>query len=221
MGGLYSVETSLLLFVIFPQIFYTIITFLISMLSFKIYNITKQNQPASISIAFFFISLSYGVQAFFNILIFLNIRHELYVMFGIHPLSVFNNFGVYFHAVFMLIGLATLSYITFRSNDKSVLWVLMLSSFIVIFLSRDVLLGFFMITSLYLGTLFYHFLTNCHKKKNRKEPLLIAFGFLFLFLGHIAFIFIRANLWFYYFGHLLTFIGYFLMLLNLILVLKK
>ena len=219
MHTFYLVESSFFILPILMQIFFALITLLITYLSFKVYRITKTSQTRSVSIAFFLIFLSYVIQATINFINYLEINPDLYVLFGIHPLSVFHNQGLYFHMLFLTIGLAFLMYTMFKSKESSLLWYFVLSSLLVFFLSANKLVGFFMLTSLYLVFLSYHYFLN-YKKRRKIAPLFVTFGFFFLFLGHIVFIFMANSTFFYILGHIFDFIGYFLLLYNYYLIRK-
>ncbi len=219
MHTFYLVELRFFLVPILMQVFFALITLLIAYLSFKVYRITKTSQTRSMSIAFLLIFISYAIQATINSITFLEINPDLYVLFGIHPLSVFHNQGLYFHMLFLTIGLAFLMYTVVKAKDSSLLWYFVLSSLIVFFLSENKLIGFFLLTSLYLAFLSYHFFLN-YKKRKKTAPMLVTLGFFFLFLGHIGFIFMATSTFFYILGHSLDFIGYFLLLYNYYLIRK-
>ena len=221
MATLYSVDFPFLVFVIFFQLFFSFITFLISYFSFKIYRLTHQEHSRSMLIAFLLIFFSYTVQAVFNFLILFGINPDLYVMFGIHPLSVFHNQGLYSHVFFMTIGITFLLLTTFRIKSKKLILVLLFPTLLVlIFAKRLLLLGFFMITSFYLFFVFHHFYLNYLEHK-KKKPLLIALAFFFLLLGQVIFLFMGANPSIYFIAHVFNFVAYSLILFNLILITKK
>lgn len=219
MYNIYLVESRFFLVPILMQIFFALITLLITYLSFKVYRITKTPQSKSMIIAFFLIFVSYLIQATINIITWIGINPDLYVLFGIHPLSVYHNQGLYFHMLFMTIGLAFLMYTVFKAKESSLLWYFILSSLLVFFLSSNKIIGFFLLTSLYLAFLSYHFFLN-YKKRKTTASLLVTLGFFFLFLGHVGFTFMETSTLFYIIGHSLDFIGYFLLLYNFYLIRK-
>ena len=219
MHTFYLVESSYFLVPILMQVFFSVITLLITYLSFKVYRIVKTPQSKSMSIAFLLIFVSYIIQATINIITYMKINPDIYVLFGIHPLSVYHNQGLYFHMLFLTIGLAFLMYTVFKAKESSLLWYFVLSSLLVFFLSSNKIIGFFLLTSLYLAFLSYHFFLN-YKKRKTKATLLVALGFFFLFLGHVGFIFMTTSTLFYLLGHGLDFIGYLLLLYNFYLIRK-
>jgi len=220
MATLYSVDFPFLVFVIFFQLFFAFITFLISYFSFRIYRLTHQEQSRSLLIAFLLIFFSYAIQTAFNLLILLEINPEFYVMFGIHPLSVFYNQGLFLHVFFMTMGITFLLFTTFKIKSKKLILVLLFPTLLVlIFAKRLLLLGFFMITSFYLFFVFHHSFLNYLEHK-KKKPLLIMLAFFFLLLAQLIFLFMGANPNIYFTAHVFNFIAYSLILFNLILIIK-
>jgi len=220
MATLYSVDFPLLVFVIFFQLFFSFITFLISYFSFKIYRLTHQEHSRSMLIAFLLIFFSYAVQAAFNFLILIGINPDQYVMFGIHPLSVFYNQGLFFHVFFMTIGITFLLLTTFKHTSKKLILVLLFPTLLVLIFARNLLFGFFMITSFYLFFVFHHSLLN-YRGQKKKMALLIMLAFFFLWLGQMIFLFMGANPTIYFIAHVFNFIAYSLILSNLLLIIKK
>ena len=221
MVTLYSVDFPFLVFVIFFQLFFSFITFLISFFWFKIYRLTHQEHSRSMLIAFLLIFFSYAVQAAFNFLILLGINPDIYVMFGIHPLSVFYNQGLFLHVFFMTIGITFLLLTTFKIKSKKLILVLLFPTLLVLIFAKGlILLGFFMITSFYLFFVFHNSLLNYLEHK-KKKPLLIALAFFFLLLGQVIFLFMGANPSIYFTAHVFNFVAYSLILFNLLLITKK
>jgi hypothetical protein len=219
MYTLYSIESSFILYAIILQLLFALITFSVSLVSYKVYRITQNTNTKSMVMAFLFVCGSYGIQAIFNFLILLRVRHSDFVMFGIHPLSVLNEQGLYLHVVFMAVGLSILMYNAFKTKTRSLLWYLILSSLMILFVSRNILTGFFMLTSLYLGFLAFHYYVNFQDKKT-KGAFLITSAFSFLFVGNLMFVVMSASTFFYSLGHLFQFIGYILILVNYYIIQK-
>ena len=213
MNTLYLVEFRFFLLPVLMQVFFAIITLFISYQAFKVFRITKHPQSKSMSAFFFLIFISYVVQATINFLNVMKINPDIYVVFGIHPLSVFHNQGLYFHILFMTFGLAFLMFTVFKSKESSLLWYFVLTSVLVFFLSSNKLIGFFMLTVLYLAFLSYHYMLN-YKKRKKIGPLLVALAFVSMLIGHLGFLFLTKSTLFYAIGHSFSFVGYLLLLVN-------
>jgi hypothetical protein len=217
MINLYNVGTDFIWYSIMLQLIFCLVTSFIAYQAYKIYRITKKEQARFMFLAFLFVFVSYLVQAAFDTLAWIEINYTSYVLLGIHPLSVFNEQGLYFHALFFTIGLAFLMYNAFRTENKGVMWYLILSSLLVLFLSRNLLVGYFLLGALYLGFLSYHFYLNYNEKKTRNS-LLVALSFAVLFTANVMLIFMQGLSVLYYGSQTLILFGYSLLLLNYMLL---
>jgi hypothetical protein len=213
MLNLYRIDTAVILYSIVLQLVFSFVTFFISYLSYKIFRITKNEQAKAMSLAFLFIFISYVVQAVFDFLIYLKVSHDSYVFLGIHPLSVLNEQGLYLHTVFFALGFSMLMYNAFRSDKKSLLWYFILSSLIILFISKTLMSGFFTLASLYLGFLAYHFFLNYNEKKTRAS-LVVAVAFTFLFIGKLAYLLFKPSALIFILDQTLDLLGYSLLISN-------
>lgn len=220
MASLYSIDSPFLILVVLFQLFFALITLVITYMSFRIYNLAKHKDSRFMGIAFCLISGSYFVQVLFNILALMQIKHDQYVFMGIHPLSVFNNLGLFFHVLLMTFGITFLLYITFRNKSKKLLLVLLFPTILVILLSRHLLFGFFLITTFYMFFVAHHFFLNYRQRKSIK-PLLITIAFFFILIGQAEFVIMGQNPVIYLVAHFFNFLAYTLILANLYLITKK
>jgi len=220
MINLYSVESPFMVYEIFLQLFFALITFIISFISFKVFRITQRKNPKYMLTGFLLISFSYVVQALFNFFKILGYDYEKILVLGIHPLAIFQNQSVYVHIFLMTIGLSFLLLTTFKHTSRKLLLIILTPSLLSLFFSEYLLKSFFLITSLYLGFLFHHYLLNYLEHKNIK-PLLIAFAFFFLFLGQVEFVFMGASVLMYIIANIFNFLAYLFILGNFYLIMKK
>ncbi len=220
MVNLYFIETNFLTFALIFQILFALVTLMISLISFKIFGLTGKERTGYFGIAYLLISASYGVQAFYNMIILSKLDPRVLVMLGIHPVSVFFNQGLYFHVFLMTLGLSLLLYSTFKTRNKKILSVLVLTAVLLQVYSNDLLASFFIISTIYSFFLLHYFHWN-HTMIKTSGSFLIFMSFLFLFLGQLMFYFVRLNIFFYSLAHILNLIAYLLMLYNLYLIFKK
>ncbi len=217
MINLYNIGTNFIWYSIMLQIVFCIITSIVAYQAYKVYRVTKKEPARYMFYAFLFIMFSYIIQAAFDFFAWIELNYKSYVILGIHPLSVFNEQGLYFHVLFFTIGLAFLMYNAFRTENKSVVWYLILSSVLVLFLSRNLLIGYFLLGTLYLGFLSYHFYLNYTQKMTRNS-LLVALSFTVFFFANIIMIFMGSSSILYYGSQTFNLLGYSLMLLNYVLL---
>lgn len=219
MINLYNIGTDFIWYSILLQLIFCLVTSVIAYQAYKIFRITKKDQAKFMFLAFLSIFLSYLIQIIFDFLAWIGFNYNSYVFLGIHPLSVFNEQGLYFHVIFFTIGLAFLMYNAFRTENKGVMWYLILSSLLVLFLTKDLLIGFFLLGTLYLGFLSYHFYLNYNSKKS-KNALLVVSSFAVLFAANVILIFMGSSSPLYYAAQTLNLLGYSLVLLNYFLLSK-
>ncbi|MFH1591126.1 MAG: hypothetical protein ABIC95_04325 [archaeon] len=173
-----------------------------------------------LSISFLLISISYLIQSLFNFFIISKANQEICRIIKIESILLFDTLGLYAHISFMTLGLTLLAYMSFRTEKKRILLLLVAISMFGVFLSMNALYLFFLFSSIYLVFISWYFIENFLRNR-QKKTLLTAIAFLFLLFGTIHFIFSVNHQLFYAIGHILELFAYLLILSNLLLVLKK
>jgi hypothetical protein len=202
------------------ELVFFIVALLVSIFAFKVYKKTYQKRVLLFGIGFILISFSYLIQSLFNFLSFSKLNENICVLVKIHSVSFFNFMGIIAHIIFMIAGLAILTYMTIKCDRKRTLSLLLLLPTIGLMFSKNIVIVFFIYSSLFLLFISYHFIKNYMKKKDTKS-LLIALAFVLLFIGNIKFIFLSNNQVFYALGHIVNLIAYALIICNFYLVLKR
>lgn len=205
---------------VFLEILFAITAIIISLFAFKIYKATNQNQIKLFGISFAFISLSYVLQSIFNYLAIEELNETYNLLSEMQTIIWFKAIGLYAHMLFMIIGLAILVYMTFKTKKIRVLWLLIVISLLGIFFSINMLYMFFLFSSIYLLILLFYFANNYFQNK-QKKTLLIATAFLFMFFSSVHFLISVDHQLFYAIGHILELVAYILILINFYLVLYK
>ncbi len=193
---------------IFLELIFSIITFFLFLFSLKIYDSTNDVKIKYFGIGFLLISLSYIIKA----------TNNYFTNYGVLNNNIFT-IGTYLYIVFMLSGLAFLTYITFKTEKIRVLFFIILISLIGVFLSIDKVYTFYLYSTIYLIILSIHFIKNYFKNKNKKA-LTITIAFLFLLFGNVHFLLSVNHELFYAIGHILELTAYILIMFNLFLVRK-
>ena len=201
------------------ELIFTIITFVVAMFALKIYKATDQKQVKLFGISFLLMSISYFIESIFNFMILSKANEEICRVIKIQSIIFFDTMGIYAHMILMTLGLVTLVYMTFKTKKKRIFWLLLLTSLSGIILSRNKLYIFFVLSTIYLAFISWHFITNYLKNK-QKKTLLIALAFLLLLFGDIHFMFSVNHQPFYVIGHVLELFAYLLILWNFYLVRK-
>jgi len=202
------------------EFLFAIISLVVAMFAFRVYRMTTQKQTKLFGMAFLLISISYFLQSLFNYLIVAKLSENICRMVKIQDAAVFDAIGMNIQIIFMTAGLALLTYMTLKTEKPRVYWLLLSISLLSIFSSKHVLYMFYLISTILLIFLCWHFFDNYLKKKHR-TTLLIAIAFLFLLFRDIQFVFSIDYEIFYVLGRIAELCAYLLIMWNFYLVRKK
>ncbi|MGM5483012.1 MAG: hypothetical protein ACQESF_06105 [Nanobdellota archaeon] len=202
------------------EILFALVTLFVSYLTFRIYKKTYQRYVLFFGIGTIMISISYFIQTILNFVILYKLGSDEALVMKILSAQALNTIGLLTHTFFFIMGLVFLLFITFKEKRLRLLWLLILISISIIFGSQNVLYMFYLISSIYLFFISWHYLSNYWKKKNSSQ-MLVALAFIFLFLGHCHFL-ISVNLEFLYVvGKILELLAYCFIVGNLYMVYRK
>jgi len=202
------------------ELSFAVISLVISLFAFNIYRKTSQRPVKLFGISFFLISLSYFIQSILNFLIVSSLNENVCNMMKVMSVSVFEYLGILTHIIFMTFGLSILFYATLKDKRLRILWFLMIVSLSAILFSRNTLYMFFLISTIYLVFISWHFILNYLKNKQAKT-LLVAAAFVFLLFGSFHFLISVNHQLFYVIGHILEFFAYAFILINFYLVQRQ
>ncbi|MBI2542257.1 hypothetical protein HYV80_06115 [Candidatus Woesearchaeota archaeon] len=138
-------------------------------------------------------------------------------MTAVHSLS---NFGIYSHMILFITGLVTLAYMTLKIKNINAYALFLAAILAVLLLSSNKLYFFYALSSILLIYISFYYLEN-YLKSRKMSTLIVFTAFLFLLFGKIHFIFSIDHGTFYVAGHLLEFVAYTLILINLIDVIRR
>ena len=202
---------------ILMELVFALVTIMISVYAYKIYKITKQRNTFLFGGAFFSIALAYFVQASLNFLISLKINSKDLIQ-SIAP-SVHNAgiqlsiLAVFLHIFFMITGLVLLSYVTLKERNHQTFALLMIISFLGLLFAHPIILFFEILSSMFLLFITIQYYQR-HSIKGTSNTLMIYLSFGMLFLGTLQLAGSSIINTFYFLGHLTSFIGYLLLLIN-------
>ncbi len=208
---------------IFGLIF-LVITFLVSIFSYKVYKLTGQDQLKLFSLAFLGFSLAYAIRSLIEFITFFSIkgllvdgvdRHEITeVIFPLRALSE------YAFMLFFIGGLILLTYMTFKTKNRPMLFLLFGTVFLSLLLNPFPLFLFHVLASLFFVIIVIHYYKN-YKSKKKPQTFLVFIAFVFLLLGNFTLVFSMRHPSPFTLGRILELIAYFFILTDLILIYKK
>ncbi|MCB9361961.1 hypothetical protein H6504_00865 [Candidatus Woesearchaeota archaeon] len=201
------------------EVLFGAICFLVFVLSMMVYNTTKSRSVGLFGISFLFVAFSYIVESLFNFLIIERLHEAAPEIVVLAQITYFEYLGLLLHAIFFMVGLSVLLFTTISEKSLRMLWFFLIVSIVSIFASDHVFSTFFLMSTVFLGFILYHYIKN-YLNHRQVQTLLIAVAFVLLLVARLHyFISVDHNL-FYAIGHMLELVGYSLILFNLYLVCK-
>lgn len=202
------------------ELAFAVICLIVAIFSFRMYKQTGQRLIRYFGLSFFLISISYFIQSFINFLIVSELNENVCYAIKFESVTLFNEIGILTHIFFMTIGLSLLLYTTLKDRRLRTLWLILSLALSSIYFSQNTLYMFFLISTIFLAFISWHYLQNYfHHRLTR--TLLVALAFIFLLFGSVHFLISVNHQLFYAIGHILELFAYIFVLLNLYLVHKK
>jgi len=219
MANIYLVPNWFFSYSIGLEIAFALITILVASYSFRIYNLCKEKEYKHFGIGFIFIAVSYLVWAFVNLFLLDKISSGVQALTLQEFVSI-GSVGIYVYMLFTLIGLATLAYITLKTNNNKIYALMIIISIVALTFSLNKAITFHLLSAIFLIFLISHFFIHYLKTKKHKN-LLIPIAFVLLLASHIHFIFAINHYVYYVAGHITELIAYLMILGRLILIARK
>ncbi|MBW2971141.1 hypothetical protein KY320_03200 [Candidatus Woesearchaeota archaeon] len=202
------------------ELAFAVVSLIVAIFAFRIHKATDQRNVQLFGIAFLLVSVSYFVQSLFNFLMISKANENICQVLKIQSILLFNALGAYTHMIFMTLGLVVLTYMVLKTENKEALWLLSVVSLLSIFFASNRIYMFFLMSSVYLVFLTWHFVEN-YLHNRQTKTLLVAIAFLFLLFGSSHFLVAVNHQLFYVIGHILELVAYMFILWNFVLVRKK
>ncbi len=202
------------------ELAFAIITLIVAIYAFKVYKLSQEKQSKLFGIAFLFISASYFIWSIINFGILEKFENSIPNYVNISNINALITIGVYIHILLFITGLVTLAYMTFKIKSPKIYSLLLILTLISLSFSSNVIFLFYLLSSLLLIYIVLHYLINYINHKQART-LLVLIAFIFILFSTIHFIFSVNHALYYIIGHFVELVAYFLILINLILVIKK
>ncbi len=202
------------------ELAFAVISLVVSLFAFRIYKKTSQRLVRLFGFSFLLISLSYFIESVLNYFIVTYLNGQMPVVEKLTSVAGFEYIGILTHIVFMTIGLSILLYATLKDRRLRLLWFLIIISLAAILFNEDTLYMFYMVSTIFLAFISWHFILNYLRNKQAKT-LLVALAFIFLLIGNFHFLISVNHQLFYVIGHVLEFVAYAFILINFYLVQRQ
>jgi len=199
---------------------------LVAFYSYKVYKLTSQKKYKYFSLSFFLIALAFMMKVLMNTAIYSKVFNKVVVGFltitvqTSQRIGWINHFASIFYMFLMLLAFAILLIMAFRIRDEKLIFLFVYFAFITALLSKLSYFIFHITLALFLSYLFIYYYKNFLRIRS-KSSMTVAYSFFLIFLSQVVFIFMLFSKGVYVLGETLQLLGYLLLLLTFILVLKK
>jgi hypothetical protein len=204
---------------IFFELFFFVIAFITAIYALKVYKATDQKLAKYFGYGFLLVAMAYFMQLLSNYLVYSQLNNQICRMANFTSTAIVDAIGTYSFMLLMISGLVVLLFVSLKSDKKRTLWILLFVSITAIMLSKNPMYSFYLLSSLYLAFIAWHFIENYLKNK-RAITLSVALAFIFLWFGTFHFLISVNHELFYVIGHILAFFAYIMILINWYLVRK-
>lgn len=217
MSHLYLVPNWFFIYSLLFEVVFAVAAGLVSYFSFKVYSVSKQREIKLFGIGFMFISASYLIWLLMNLSLLKYFTSSILIL-ELDTLVLISAFEVYAHMTLFIVGLLTIVYATFKTDNKRAYSLLIILTMVSVLASCNKAVAFYLVASILLLYIIMHYLYNYLNDKNSKV-LMVLIAFCLLFLSHAHFIF-ATNAIYYVLGHVFELMAYFLISIRLILLRK-
>ena len=202
------------------EVIFAVMTLLVGVYSYKIYKLTAHRASHLFSLGFFSIAISYIILALYNFLLLTEMNQKICAIANISNVTLFTNSQMYLHLFFYLIGLMILLYITLKVPCKRVFSLLGLLVFISFVFTLHNPFGAYILSTVLLAYIFWYYMNNYLSRPILSKQL-VMIGFGMLLGANILFIFSFDYGAYYIIAHIIKFIAYSIILINLIVLLRR
>ncbi len=220
----YHIHSGFFVYNLVFGLIFLITTSLVSIFSYRVYKLTRQDQLRLFSLAFLGFSLAYAVRSLIELITFSKLNVMLVDGMGrreiaevIFPLRAVSDYAF---MLFFIGGQILLTYMTFKTKNRPMLFLLFGTVFLSLLLNPLPLFLFHILASLFFIIIVIHYYKN-YKIKRKLQAFLVFLAFVFLFLGNLTLILSTRNPAPFTLGRILELIAYFFILTDLILIYKK
>ncbi|MFH1400045.1 MAG: hypothetical protein ABIH41_00865 [Nanoarchaeota archaeon] len=202
-----------------------VILSLIGATTLKYYRLSRDRKYLFFASSFFAIALSFLAKMLGNLKVYSLLsatRQQGALVFQYHVTeasAMLILFSFLFYRILLLFGWYGLYLLYHKGHNKADIIVMAFFLFVITFLTSAWFFLFHLTLLLLIGLVVWTLARNCKKTRSGTAKLLPV-SFLILALGHVMFLFIGSARQFYVIGEVIQLIGYFLLLLAFILVLR-
>jgi hypothetical protein len=186
------------------EVIFALVCILIAIKSFAIFDLSKQKESKLFGIGFLLMAISYICQLLFNLT-----AYSFSSFFGLILLFA--------HVLLGLSALVVLAYTFSHVKSTQMLLLLILVMIVSVVFSVTILFQFYVIGAIFFAYIVFQCIL-AYIKFQKSRIMLTALGFCFLVLAQIMSAFSFESAACYIYSHILSLVGYVILLVNLLLV---
>ncbi len=197
---------------------------LIAIFATKYYRIKKSKNYIYLALSFYLIALSFFSKILINFTIYYQVLHTQvigsieYTQVILKSSEILAVSGLFFYRLFTLLGLFLL-YSIYEKQSKANIILMVYFITISIFFSKEEYYIFYLTTFILFGIISNRYYQNYRKNKEKTSGMLAA-SLSIITLSQVFFMFVKFRKYFYVVGEIIQLIGYIVLLITFIMVLK-
>lgn len=201
-----------------------VVLLLIAIFATKYYRIKKSKNYLYLALSLYSIALSFFSKILINFTIYYQVLHTQvigsleYTQVILKSSEILAVSGLFFYRVFTLLGLFLL-YSIYEKQSKANIVLMVYLILISIFFSKEQYYIFYLNTFIFFGIISNRYYQNYKKNKKRTSGMLAA-SFSIITLSQAFFMLVKFTKYFYVVGEIIQLIGYVVLLITFIMVLK-
>lgn len=207
-----------------------IVLLLLALSTYRLYKFTKNKHHLYFGASFIALALGFIAKILTNVEIYypeaiINTvgAKTVFTITGIIHSSLIFTAGYFFYRLFLLLGFLGLIFIITHSKELRWIPLTVFLVFVITLFSTFAYYIFHLTAAVLLFYITFYLYKNWRKTRRKKKivPLLTFLSFLSLFISAVVFIFVIVNSYFYVLAELLQFLGFLLLLIGYIILMRK
>jgi len=204
---------------ILMELIVTLVAFGIAFVSWRVYRITNERDIQLFSLGFLSIAISYLLWSLLNWIMLKHVELNIEAL-RVSRIEILGATLLISYFALFVIGWVTLNYATFKSKGIRNYVLLVGLALLTIYLSANKATAFYIATIFLSMIMMAHYYLEYFRKKNVRR-LLTFFSFLLIFISRAELFFSSQSYAHYIAGHSIEMVGYIILLVNLIIVMKN
>ncbi|MEK6919015.1 MAG: hypothetical protein AABW73_03165 [Nanoarchaeota archaeon] len=204
---------------ILMELIITLVSFGIAFISWKVYKISNEREVKFFSLGFLSIAISYLLWSILNLVMLTGAGGGISAL-KVSRIQTLGATLLVSYFVLLIIGWVTLNYATFKSKGLRNYVLLIGLSLLTVYLSANKAVAFYYVSIFLVFMMLVHYYLEYFRRRNVRR-LLTFISFLLILIGRLELFFSADSYLHYMIGHSVELLGYGVLLINLLTVLKS